>query len=171
MTRLDVQADRNGYALLCGGKRYPCRIGRGGIIPASAKREGDGATPAGDWALRCVFYRADRIKRPLTPLVSSPITPQQGWCDAPAHPAYNTLVDLPFTASHEQLWRDDGAYDIIVVLGYNDQPVRPGHGSAIFFHCMAEAQTETAGCVAVARDDMEDILAMITRDSVMRIRN
>ncbi len=31
--------------LLFAGRRFACSIGRGGIIPAKAKREGDGATP------------------------------------------------------------------------------------------------------------------------------
>ena len=75
-----------------------------------------------------------------------------------------------FDASHEMLWRQDGAYDIIVVLGYNDAPVRPHRGSAIFFHCLARGQTETAGCVAVQREEMLEILAMLPADAVMRIR-
>jgi len=167
---LEVQTEGTGHILLCGQTAIPCRVGRNGIVPASVKREGDGRTPAGDWRLRTVYYRADRVDRPQTKLDCFPITLKQGWCDAPDHPAYNTLVHLPFAASHETLWRQDNAYDIIVVLGYNDAPVRPHHGSAIFFHCLASGQTETAGCVAVAREDMLEILAMLPGDPVMRIR-
>ena len=164
-----IEAHGNGFMLRSGTYHIPCRVGRGGIIPGAEKREGDGGTPAGDWRLLEVFFRADRVERPDTHLPCQPITRDQGWCDAPDHPAYNTLVTLPFAASHELLWRDDGAYDIIVVLGYNDAPVEPHRGSAIFFHCLAEGQIETAGCVAVARDDMVAILAMLQENAVMRI--
>ena len=47
---------------------------------------------------------------------------------------YNRLVKLPYAASHEELWRDDHLYDLVVVLGFNDDPVVPGKGSAIFLH-------------------------------------
>ena len=57
-----------------------------------------------------------------------------GWCDAPDDPNYNRLVSLPYPASAEHLWRDDNVYDLIAVLGYNDDPVVPGKGSAIFLH-------------------------------------
>ncbi|XDZ65731.1 L,D-transpeptidase [Alphaproteobacteria bacterium LSUCC0684] len=164
-----VQAEGEGFVLKCGSRRIPCRIGRNGIIPAGDKREGDGCTPAGDWSLRSVFFRADRLDEPRTSLECRPITRLDGWCDEGDHPAYNTLVQLPFAASHEALWRQDGAYDIIVVLGYNDDPVQPHRGSAIFFHCLAEGQTETAGCVAIRRDDMLEVLAMISADAVMLI--
>ncbi|HBK15781.1 MAG TPA: hypothetical protein DDZ54_09220, partial [Erythrobacter sp.] len=38
-----------------GGRRYPCTIGRGGI--SGAKREGDGATPAGIHRIVGMLYR------------------------------------------------------------------------------------------------------------------
>jgi len=167
---LKVEVEGEGFVLISGSRHIPCRIGRNGIIPAADKREGDGCTPAGDWRLRSVFFRADRLDRPLTSLPCRPITRRQGWCDDADHPAYNTLVELPFAASHETFWRQDGAYDVIVVMGYNDDPVVPHRGSAIFFHCLAEGQTETAGCVAIHRDDMLQILAMLPADTVMRIR-
>lgn len=133
-----------------------CAIGRGGI--SRFKREGDGATPAGRFELLQVYYRPDRGVRPRSLLPVAPL-PRAGWCDAPGHPRYNTLVPLPFAASHEVLWRDDPLYDIVVVLDCNLNPAVPGLGSAIFFHLARPGYTPTEGCVAVARADMELLLA------------
>jgi L,D-peptidoglycan transpeptidase YkuD (ErfK/YbiS/YcfS/YnhG family) len=130
-------------------KSYPCTLGRGGV--QDGKREGDGASPVGCFALRRVFYRADRMGRPATRLPCAAIARDDGWCDAPADPAYNRPVRLPYKASAESLWRDDALYDIVLVLGHNDDPVMPGAGSAIFLHLARDDGGPTEGCVGVAR--------------------
>ena len=135
----------------------PCAIGRSGV--SDAKQEGDGASPAGTWPLRRVLFRPDRIERPATNLPVSAISPDDGWCDDPADPRYNRLVRLPYGASAESLWRDDELYDVVVVLGHNDDPPRPGLGSAIFLHLATADYAPTAGCVAVHRPDMVRLLA------------
>ncbi|WP_186399934.1 L,D-transpeptidase [Stappia sp. P2PMeth1] len=139
-----------------GGIVVPCALGRGGI--SRFKREGDGATPAGRFELLQVYYRRDRGGRPRSALPVAPL-PRAGWCDAPGHPRYNALVPLPCAASHEDLWRDDPLYDIVVVLDCNLHPAVPGLGSAIFFHLARPGYTSTEGCVAVARADMERLLS------------
>ncbi len=129
------------------------------------KREGDGATPVGYFPLRRVFYRPDRIVPPATRLPLIALSQQDGWCDDPLHPAYNTLVTLPFTASHEVLWREDTIYDIIIEVGYNDSPVEAGRGSAIFIHLMRPDGAPTEGCVAFGIDDILTVLAALRPDS------
>jgi L,D-peptidoglycan transpeptidase YkuD (ErfK/YbiS/YcfS/YnhG family) len=123
------------------------------------KQEGDGATPAGDFVMRQVLYRPDRLAEPATRLPVQALEPDDGWCDAPDDPAYNRPVLLPYRASAETLWREDGIYDLIVVLGHNDDPVVPGRGSAIFLHLAREDFGPTAGCVALSCDDLLKILA------------
>jgi L,D-peptidoglycan transpeptidase YkuD (ErfK/YbiS/YcfS/YnhG family) len=140
-------------------KRQPCVLGYGGVVEAAKKREGDGGSPAGIWPLRRVLYRPDRLARPQTLLPVSPLAPDDGWCDAPDDPSYNLPVKLPYASSAERLWRDDHAYDIIVVLGYNDAPVRAGIGSCIFWHVMQPDGRPTEGCVAVALDCLLEALA------------
>jgi len=135
-----------------------CVVGRSGLIAADAKREGDGATPLGTWIMREVFWRPDRLLQPQSALRETAITPDMGWCDDPASPDYNRRVALPFAMSHEKLWREDGLYDLIVPLGWNDDPVIPGRGSAIFLHVAAPAWTPTEGCVAT---DRESLLALL----------
>ena len=137
-------------------KRVPCAIGRGGI--RTAKKEGDGATPAGLFPLSRVHYRPDRLAAPATGLTVRALRPEDGWCDDPADAAYNRLVTRPIDASHEILWRQDRVYDLIVELGYNDDPVKPGLGSAIFVHVATPDFSPTEGCIALTLEDLLDLL-------------
>ncbi len=133
-----------------------CALGRGGINVK--RREGDGITPLGRFPLRQVFYRADKVRQPETSLPVSVIQPQHGWCDMPGDPSYNRPVHLPYPASAESLWRMDDVYDLIVVIGFNDDPVRDGAGSAIFLHLAKPDYSPTEGCVALHQDDMYALL-------------
>ena len=135
-----------------------CALGKGGVIAAADKREGDGASPIGVWPIRRVLWRADRGPIPETALPVAPIACDDGWCDAPDDPAYNRIVKHPYPASAERLWREDHAYDVVVVLGYNDAPVRPGMGSAIFLHVAQPDWRGTEGCVAVTDADLRAAL-------------
>ena len=146
-----------------GDRTMRCALGRAGVT--RDKREGDHATPAGAMAMRRALYRSDRVAPPATALPLAAIAPEDGWCDAPADPAYNRPVRLPHPASAEALWRADGLYDLLVVLGWNDDPVVPGRGSAIFLHLRAEDGSPTEGCVALARDDLLAVVAAADRDS------
>lgn len=162
---MDIAVRRQGqqWVLALDGAVLRCAIGPGGV--RTDKREGDGATPAGCWPLRSVLYRPDRGPAPETALPVQPIAPDDGWCDDPADPAYNRPVTLPYAASHERLWRDDAVYDIVVILGHNDDPPVPGRGSAVFLHIARPDYAPTEGCVALARDDLLRVLARATPDS------
>lgn len=148
---MDLLVYADGTALWS-GRKLRCALGRSGI--GRKKREGDGATPAGSFVMRRLLYRPDRLAPPPTGLPSSPIAPEDGWCDDPADPRYNRPVRLPCGASAEALWRADGLYDLVVPLGYNDAPVLPGAGSAIFLHVARPDYAPTEGCVALARADL-----------------
>lgn len=126
-------------------------IGPGGIAVKGG--EGDGITPIGRWPVREIFYRADRIARPDVKLPLRAIQPDDGWCDAPDDANYNRLVMLPARASAEHMWRDDSLYDLVAVLGYNDDPAVPGKGSAIFLHLARSDYAPTDGCIALAFAD------------------
>lgn len=140
------------------GRWTRCALGKGGVKTAEAKHEGDGASPLGTWTLRRILYRPDRGPPPLTALPARAIGPDDGWCDAPADPAYNTPVRLPYPASAEHLWREDHVYDLIGILAYNDDPPVPGKGSAIFLHIARDGYSPTEGCVALAREDLLELL-------------
>jgi L,D-peptidoglycan transpeptidase YkuD (ErfK/YbiS/YcfS/YnhG family) len=149
--------------LSVGGRAFPCALGRSG--QRALKREGDGATPIGQWALRQVFYRSDRIARPRTGLPVKAIRQRDGWCDAPADRNYNRAVRLPYPASSETLFRADGVYDLIVVLSHNERPRMRGGGSAIFIHIARTNYAPTEGCIALRRRDLQQVLATCRRGS------
>ena len=147
----------NGFFVL-GTDWFRAALGRGGV--RADKREGDGATPIALLPLRLVLYRPDRGGAPACAVPVKAISPHDGWCDDPADPAYNRPVRLPIDANSEKLWRDDSVYDIVGVLGWNDAPVHPGLGSAIFLHLARSDFAPTEGCVALALDDLRRVLAM-----------
>jgi L,D-peptidoglycan transpeptidase YkuD (ErfK/YbiS/YcfS/YnhG family) len=135
-------------------------FGKGGLKPVADKREGDGSSPIGVWPLRQVLWRPDKGPAPITDLPVAPIARDDGWCDAPGDANYNRPVKLPYPASAEAMWREDDLYDLVVILGHNDDPVVPGMGSAIFLHIARPDHGPTAGCVALGRGDLEDLLTV-----------
>jgi L,D-peptidoglycan transpeptidase YkuD (ErfK/YbiS/YcfS/YnhG family) len=143
--------------LAMGRDEYRAVLGRAGI--AVHKQEGDEATPAGLLKLRRVLFRADRLPRPDCAVPAEPLAPDDGWCDDSGHTDYNRMVRLPHPGRHEALWRADGVYDIVGVLGWNDAPVRQGHGSAIFLHVARPDLAPTQGCIALRLPDLRRVLA------------
>ncbi len=159
------------------GRSYPCALGRGGVLPANRKREGDDASPAGLYPLLGLYYRADRLDLPemrhQSALPVQEIGPDLGWCDDPACGSYNSAVDLPHPGSAERLWRASGKgeslYDLVVVMGHNRNPAVPGLGSAIFLHVARDDFSPTHGCVAIAREALLEILPELDARAMMRI--
>ncbi|OYV40984.1 MAG: hypothetical protein B7Z80_03140 [Rhodospirillales bacterium 20-64-7] len=145
-----------GGTLAGAGLRVRAVCGRGGIT--AAKREGDGATPAGLLKLLRVLYRADRLRAPACAVPVEPISQQDGWCDDPEHADYNRQIRLPHPARHEQLWREDAVYDVIGVLDWNLAAPVPGRGSAIFLHVARPDFAPTEGCIALALTDLRACL-------------
>lgn len=130
----------------------PAVIGRKGLAPKGEKREGDGRTPLGVFALRRAFGYDQNVQ---TGLDYRAVTEKDFWVDDPASLQYNQWVagDVP-RESHEVLRRSDGLYKYAIVIEYNTDPVIPGMGSAIFMHVWRGAGEPTAGCVAMAESDI-----------------
>ncbi|MBV9827315.1 MAG: L,D-transpeptidase family protein [Alphaproteobacteria bacterium] len=162
-----VQLHYAGGKLSWPGGSVRAAVGKGGV--RRDKREGDGATPTGTFPLMSVLYRPDRIKPPETSLPLQPLHRDDLWVDDPADPRYNTLVSLPYPAHGEHMWRDDGVYDLLVVIGYNMGPVTPGAGSAIFLHIARPSFSPTVGCVAVARETLLALVSMLGSGSTITI--
>jgi L,D-peptidoglycan transpeptidase YkuD (ErfK/YbiS/YcfS/YnhG family) len=156
---LTVITAADGAWLDWGAGKRRAAIGPGGV--GTKRGEGDGITPRGSFPVREIFYRADRIPKPVTTLPLRAIQKDDGWCDAPDDPNYNRLVKLPYPANAEMMWREDHLYDLVAVLGYNDDPVVPGKGSAIFLHLARPDHSATQGCVALAYEDAVAAIAQI----------
>ncbi len=158
------------------GLVLPCHIGRRGGVAARHGREGDEKTPLGAYKLRFGLYRADRLPRPglnknlQNPLNFRALRPDDGWCDAPEHPAYNRFIRTPFNASHEILWREDCAYDILLVMDHNDSPPSKGLGSAVFIHIAQIDGRDTLGCVALAPEHMVRLLPFLQKGTIVDIK-
>ena len=153
-----------------GENKFSCRIGRQGFVTFNKGREGDEKTPLGNYHVRFGLYRADRLPGP--PPSSIPflaLDKSDGWCDDPQDPAYNRFVRRPYPASHEKLWREDGAYDIVLVMNHNDSPPETNMGSAVFIHIAQPDDRQTLGCVALTPDTMINLIKNISRETSIKI--
>jgi L,D-peptidoglycan transpeptidase YkuD (ErfK/YbiS/YcfS/YnhG family) len=150
-------------------KIYRCALGKNGV--ASFKREGDLKTPAGKFPLRWVYYRPDKFPQGIeTQLPQKPLAFDMGWCDDLTSSFYNQPVQLPFPKRHETLWRNDDIYDLIVVIGYNDDPIESDRGSAVFIHVARNNYSPTYGCVAFSKKDLLEILKELDKQSFVIIQ-
>jgi L,D-peptidoglycan transpeptidase YkuD (ErfK/YbiS/YcfS/YnhG family) len=166
MIQVDSADSALGWASL-GERRWRCVVGAGGV--REDKVEGDGATPVGEYPLRHLYFRNDRLVLPKVRLPARPIGERDGWCDDPHSPAYNRLVRIPNDWSHEKMWREDGLYDLLVVVGYNDDPPEGEWGSAIFLHIARDDMSPTRGCIAFARADLLELVPLLSRETRLRI--
>lgn len=151
------------------GKEYKCAIGKNGTT--ENKIEGDGKTPIGRFEIRKVLFRKDKIIKPQTNLPIEEIQDNDAWCDDANDENYNQQIKLPYNVSHEKLWRDDDIYDIVAVLGCNDNPPIPGKGSAIFIHIAKQDFPPTAGCIAFHREDLLEILKSCDKNTSVCVKN
>src|SRR5690606_9612620 len=147
---------------------FPCALGRSGR--RIGKREGDGATPVGRFALRQGFYRPDRMLRPATRLPLSPLRPSDGWGDGTGDRNYKRPVSHPYPASAEQMWRGDRLYDLVIVLGHNDHPRVRGHGSAVFLHVAPPGLKPTEGCIALEPEHLVRLAKLLSKRSAIVIK-
>ena len=128
--------------------KVKCAIGKRGI--SNKKREGDLITPKGDYKIKYILYRKDRVKI-YSKIRKIVIKKNMGWCDDPKSKQYNKLIKLPFKYNYEKLYKKENVYDIILVLNYNMNPVIKNKGSAIFIHVAKKNYKKTEGCIAIKK--------------------
>ena len=140
--------------------KVKCAIGKKGI--GYKRKEGDLITPSGQYKIKYILYRKDRIKI-KTKLKRKIIKKNLGWCDDPKSTHYNKPVNLPFTYSHEKLYKKENIYDIVLVLNYNMNPIKKNKGSAIFIHISNNKYSPTQGCIAIKKKELLKLIKFIDK--------
>ena len=147
--------------------KFRCALGKAGI--KKKKKEGDNITPEGPFKIIRVYYRRDKIKNISTLIKKKEIKKKIGWCDDPVSSFYNKEIKLPSKFSHEKLYRKDNLYDLILVLNYNINPIIKNKGSAIFIHIAKKNYKPTAGCIALKKRDLVELLKKIKKNTKIKI--
>ena len=146
-----------------------CTIGKRGI--GHKRKEGDLITPKGEYKIKFVLYRKDRIKKIHSKIKKFVIKKNMGWCDDPKSKNYNKLIRLPSNDNHEKLYIKDNTYDIILILDYNMKPTIKNKGSAIFIHVSKRNFKKTEGCIAIKKNYLLKIIKDLKKNTEVRIEN
>ncbi len=75
---------------------------------------------------------------------------------------YNRAFRRSANDPGDRLLRDDGLYDLIVEIDHNTRPRVAGRGSAVFIHIARDGFSPTAGCIALRRNDLLELLQHIS---------
>ena len=153
--------------LTYGQYKVKCAVGKRGI--GFKKKEGDLITPIGEYKIKYILYRKDRIKKIQSELRKVTIKKDMGWCDDPKSKSYNKLINLPFNYNYEKLFKRENVYDVILVLDYNMRPIKKNKGSAIFIHVAKKNYNKTQGCIAIKKKELLKIAKEIKTNTRVKI--
>jgi len=158
---------KNKHTLQIDEFKFKCCIGKKGS--SVNKKEGDKKTPKGTFKIENLYFREDRIKKPLTLLKCIKIKKNMGWCDDISFPKkYNKLIKIEKNLRYEKLKRKDNKYDLLIPIKYNFEKPITGLGSCIFIH-LTKNYKPTAGCIALKKKDFVIMLKLIKKKSKIKI--
>jgi len=158
---------KNKHTLKVDEFKFKCCIGKKGTT--INKKEGDKKTPRGVFKIENLYFRKDRIKKPITSLKCIEIKKNMGWCDdIKFKEKYNKLIKVNKGIGHEKLQRKDYKYDLLIPIKYNFKKTLPGRGSCIFIH-LTKNYKPTAGCIALKEKDFLILLKIIRKNSKIKI--
>ena len=157
---------KNKYTLKMDDFKFKCCIGKNGL--KKNKTEGDKYTPKGTFKLGTLYYRKDRVKKPITSLKTKNIKKNMGWCNDPKKKNYNQEIKVNKNIKHEKLFRKDYKYNYLLVIEYNTKKIKPNKGSAIFIHLTKNFKA-TAGCIALLQKDFLIMTKLINKKSLIKI--
>ena len=157
---------KNKYTLKIDDFKFKCCIGKNGL--KKNKIEGDKCTPKGIFKLGTLYYRKDRVKKPITSLKTKNIKRNMGWCNDSKNQFYNQEIKVNKKIKHEKLFRKDYKYDYLLVIKYNTKKIKPNKGSAIFIHLTKNFKA-TAGCIALLQKDFLIMVKLINKKSTIKI--
>ena len=158
---------KNKHTLQIDEFKFKCCIGKKGFT--TNKKEGDKKTPKGIFEIGNLYYRKDRIEKPLTILKCIEIKKEMGWCDDIHFPKkYNRLFKIEKKIKHEKLTRRDHKYDLLIPIKYNYKSTTIGKGSCIFIHLTRDYKP-TAGCIGLKKKDFLIMLKLIKKKTRIKI--
>ena len=157
---------KNKNTLIVDDFKFKCCIGKNGL--KKRKIEGDKATPEGIFIINKLYYRADRVEKPITSLKTKIIKKNMGWCNDPKNKLYNKEIKINKLIKHEKLFRKDNKYDYFMVINYNQTKPIPFKGSAIFLH-LTKNYNATAGCIAIKKNDFLILAKLIKKEIKINI--
>ena len=158
---------KNKHTLQVDEFKFRCCIGKNGST--NNKIEGDKKTPKGIFEIEKLYFRNDRIKKPLTLLKCIKIKKSMGWCNDESFPKkYNKLIKIEKNIRHEKLKRKDYKYDLFIPVKYNFKKPITGLGSCIFLH-LTKNYKPTAGCIALKKKDFLIMLKLIKKNTKIKI--
>jgi len=157
---------KNKYTLKIDDFKFKCCIGKNGL--KKNKIEGDKCTPKGIFELGTLYYRKDRVKKPITNLKIKNIKRNMGWCNDSKNKLYNQEIKVSKNIKHEKLFRKDYKYDYLLIIEYNTRKIKPNKGSAIFIHLTKNFKA-TAGCIALLEKDFLIMVKLINNKSTIKI--
>ena len=159
----------NKHYLTFNNYKVKCAVGKRGI--GHKRKEKDFITPVGEFKIKYILYRKDRVKKFKTKLKRIVIKKNMGWCDDPKSKKYNRLVYLPFNFNYEKLLRKENIYDLVLVLNYNMNPIKRNKGSAIFIHVARKNFKKTEGCIALKKNALLKIIKDVKINTRVKIVN
>tara|TARA_B100000674_G_scaffold169822_1_gene137068 strand:+ start:612 stop:1109 length:498 start_codon:yes stop_codon:yes gene_type:complete len=159
---------KNKETLLINEFKFRCSVGKMGF--SKNKTEGDYKTPIGIFDLGNIYYRSDRIEKPVSKIKVCKIEKNMGWCDDPNDRHYNKLIKIKkkLKSSHEKLYRKDSKYDLFLLIKYNYKKVKKNKGSAIFLH-LTNNYSATKGCIAIKKKDFLILNKLINKKTKIKI--
>jgi len=158
---------KNKHTLQIDEFKFKCCIGKKGLT--KNKKEGDKKTPKGTFEIENLYYRKDRLEKPITTLKCIEIKKYMGWCDDINFPEkYNKRIKIVRKIKYEKLRRKDYKYDLLIPIKFNYKKPILGLGSCIFIH-LTKDYKPTAGCIALKKKDFLIMLKLIRKDSKIKI--
>ena len=159
---------KNKETLFIDDFKFKCSVGKKGF--SRNKKEGDFKSPIGLFNLGNIYYRKDRVKKPISKLKSFYIKKNMGWCDDPKSKYYNKLIKIKKNSkiSYERLFRKDNKYDLFILIKYNYNKIIKNRGSAIFLH-LTKNYSSTKGCIAIQKKDFLILNKLINKKTKIKI--
>ena len=146
---------------------FKCCVGKNG--KSKRKIEGDKKTPIGSFGIENLYYRSDKIKKPITKLKCVKIKKKMGWSDDDSNlKYYNKLIINKKKIKQEKLYRNDNKYDLLIPIKYNFFKPIKSKGSCIFIH-LTNNYKPTAGCIGLKKKDFLIMIRLIDKKTKINI--